>query len=381
MDELIELGRALWDNPEPGFFETETHKLLSSRFRDCGFDVRPFEGMPGFSAVFKASVNTGRFSLIADMDALPNPGAGGYIHSCGHHLQGTVLYGAARRLTEANPEALRHIVFAAVPAEEYIELDRRAEYARKAGLSRLSGKQELLRRGFFEGFEAVIATHAAAGEGLFINSVLLMNGFSVQTFTFRGTSAHAGAQPYRGRNAQNAAALFLQACAFLRETFQEDRHIRIHPVMRLAEGQSVNLIPDYAFVETYVRASSSDDVDETAGKLEAAASGCAQALGVECTAERSAGYAPFIVDPALHGLAARRAEKEGVPFVEEPFSAASSDMGDISRVKPAIIIGLPGSNGRFHNPGFRVIDEEAAYVFSSGFIADYLADLILQKTG
>lgn len=377
MNELIALGRELWNNAEAGFFENTTHRILASRFEKAGFAVTPFEGMPGFSAVYGGIENTRRIAVLADMDALPNPGTGGYIHSCGHHMQGTVLYGAARFLAVHHPEVLKHLVFVPVPAEEYIELDRRAEHARTAGLAFLSGKLELLHRGFFDGFEAAVATHAAAGSGRFINSVRLMNGFLVMRFVFRGTAAHAGAQPHRGRNAQNAAALFLQACAFLRETFDEERHIRIHPVMKLAEGQSVNLIPDYAFVETYVRAAAAASIEETVVKLEAAAAGCAEALGVTCDTERSDGYDPFVVDGRLHDLAARGAESAGVPFIDEAFSAASSDMGNISQVLPAVILGLPGSNGRFHNPDFRVVDEEAAYVFSSEFLAEYLTVLTL----
>ena len=374
--DFISLGRELWDNPEPGFFETKTNALLARLFTEAGFIVTDHEGMPGFSAVREGSGNSGRYILLADMDALPRPGTGGYIHSCGHHVQCTVLYGAARILAEKHPGVLKDIVFVAVPAEEYIQLERRAAYAESHGIGSLSGKQELLRRGFFDSAGAVIATHAAGGKGRFINSVLRMSGFLVQTFTFRGTAAHAGAQPHRGRNTQNAAVLFLQACALLRETFDESAHIRIHPVMRPAEGQSVNLIPDYTFVETFVRASTYGAIEETASKLESAAAGCAKALGVTCSVNRSAGYDPFEADPRLHALVRAQAEQREVPFIEETFSAASSDMGDVSRVKPSIIIGLPGSNGLFHNPGFRILDEETAYVFSSEFLADFLVSLV-----
>ena len=379
MKGLIQLGRELWNTPEPGFFEEQTGQILKTRFLESGFAVHDFERMPGFYAIFGKPADSGRYVVLADMDALPNPGTGGYIHSCGHHIQGTVLYGSAALLAEKNPDVLRHLVFAAVPAEEYIELDRRAEIAKKAGLSALSGKQELLTSGFFDRFEAVIATHAAAGKGRFITSVRCMNGFVVRNFNFTGLAAHAGAHPHKGRNAQNAASLFLQACAFLRETFEEEQHIRIHPVIRLRKDQSVNLIPDYAGVETYVRAASPGAVEETAEKLEAAARGCSEALGVQCGIERNEGYAPFVVNDCLHDMAKRRAEEMGVPFINEAFSAASSDVGDISQQKPAIIIGLPGNNGLFHNPEFSVTDEESAYVFSSEFLAAYLEDLV--KTG
>lgn len=376
MDELIDLGRQLWNHPEPGFFEERTHSILKTAFENEGFQVSNFSGMPGFSAVYGGGDLKGRYAVIADMDALPNPGTGGYIHSCGHHMQGTALFGAARILAERHPEVLQHLVFVAVPAEEYIDLDRRKTYADKNGLSALSGKQELLARGFFQPLEGVIATHAAGGKGRFINSVRFMNGFVVRRFVFHGLSAHAGAQPHRGKNAQNAAVLFLQACAFLRESFYEEDHVRIHPVLFPAEGQSVNLIPDYARVETYVRAVTPQAVRQTALKLEDAAQGCASALGIQCSCDRIEGYQPFVVDQDLHDLASLQAEDLGVPFVDEAFSAASSDMGDLSQVKPAIILGLPGSNGLFHNPDFSVTDEETAYVFSSEVLAEYLAALV-----
>ena len=62
--------------------------------------------------------------------------------------------------------------------------------------------------------------------------------------------------------------------------------------------------------------------------------------------------------------------------MDEEFSAASSDVGDISLIRPTVILGLPGSNGKFHNPEFRVIDPGTAYGFSSEYLALYLRKLI-----
>jgi len=96
---------------------------------------------------------------------------------------------------------------------------------------------------------------------------------------------------------------------------------------------------------------------------------------VRVTAERIQGYAPFHADLRLHALLEAAAEARGIQFVEEPFSAASSDMGDVSRLKPSIIIGLPGTNGRLHESEFRVTDEQAAYVFPAELLADFLRRL------
>jgi amidohydrolase len=377
--ELIDLGRRLAEAAEPGFFEHRTQAILAERFRARGFQVREFPGMTGFLAAVDGSPPSPPLAVVADMDALPMPGAlgspGAYAHTCGHHLQMTALFGAACLLAERHPELAPLVAFLATPAEEYVELERREALRREGRLRALSGKQELLERGAFAGFRAVVATHAAVLQPGEVSSVLAMNGFEVRRWSFLGASAHAGAHPHRGRNAQNAGALFLQACAFLRETFPEDRHVRIHPVLRLPPGQAVNLIPEAALVETYVRAVDPETVQDTARRLQAAAEGCAAAIGVELHTEVLRGYAPFRADARLQSLLRETVEARGLSFVEEPFSAASSDMGDVSRQKPSIIIGLPGTNGRLHEPEFRVTDERAAYAQSAELLADYLRRL------
>jgi amidohydrolase len=323
---------------------------------------------------------------VADMDALPQPGeaasspagSGAYAHTCGHHLQMTALFGTACLLRERHPELAPRAAFLATPAEEYVELERREALRREGRVRAFSGKQELLLRGVFSEFDAVVATHAGPPGPDEVSSVLAMNGFEVLRWSFRGASAHAGAHPHRGRNAQNAAALFLQACAFLRESFPEDRHVRIHPVLRLPPDQPVNLIPEAAVVETYVRAVDPETVEDTARRLEAAATGCGAAIGVEVRIERLHGYAPFRADPRLHALLRECVEARALSFVEEPFSAASSDMGDVSQLKPAVIIGLPGTNGLLHEAGFRVTDEREAYVGSAELLADYLRRLLAE---
>ncbi len=146
-------------------------------------------------------------------------------------------------------------------------------------------------------------------------------------------------------------------------------------VLRLPPGQPVNLIPEAALVETYVRAVDEDSIREYSQSLDAAAAGGAAAIGVGVTAERIQGYAPFRADPRLHTLLRATAEARGVQFVEEPFSAASSDMGDVSRLKPSIIISFPGTNGRLHEGKFQVTDEQAAYVFPAEIVADFLRRL------
>lgn len=200
MNELISLGRVLWDNGEPGFFEIKTHKILSKKFRELEFVIQEFRNIPGFIASIDGSYETKPIALISDMDALPLPGdpGGKYIHSCGHHVQMTALFGTAFLLKKEDPELLNKIIFIAIPAEEYIDFDKREKL-----------------------------------------------------------------------------------------------------------------------------------IKETADDL-------------------------------------------NIEFIEEQYSSASSDVGNISQIKPTVMLGLPGVNGKFHNPDFRVTNETAAYVFPSQFLVEYI---------
>jgi metal-dependent amidase/aminoacylase/carboxypeptidase family protein len=287
------------------------------------------------------------------------------------------MFAAACTLQDRADHLLERVVFIAAPAEEYVELDRREELRNAGAIHWLSGKQELIERGIFTGVRAVLATHSAALENpRSVNSVVAMNGFEELRFAFRGVSSHAGATPHLGRNAQNAACLFLQACAFLRESFDEEKNIRIHPILRLKPGQAINIVPAAAFVETYARAADVPAIEETIRRLTAAAAGCASAIGVESMVQRLRGYAPFHVDSGLHEELRQTARRLGIAFLEDRFSAASSDMGDLSLLLPSIIVGLPGTNGHLHQSDFRVIDETAAYIFPGEVLAELVKGIL-----
>ncbi len=378
--DFVRIGIDLWNRAEPGFCENATSEYLTDLFSSLGFDIEEFTGMPGFIAMAPGADPS--IAVVADMDALPLPGdeEGAYIHSCGHHMQTADIYGAARLLSESGSvsgsNALKSLAFIAVPAEEYIDLESREELRAEGRIKHLSGKLELLERGIFTRFKKVVSTHAAGFEKEeFISSVMGMGGFEVLRFKFTGKASHAGAQPHMGINAQNAASLFLQACAFLRESFNESDHIRIHPLLTLPQGQSVNIIPDTAFVETYVRGANPEAISSTVEKLKKAAAGCALSIGGEAEIEEIPGYAPFKADPGMHSLLREVVEGMGIPFIEEEYASPSSDMGDVSQVLPSIMLGLPGVNGLFHNPGFQVTDEKAAYVLPSVVLARYLKKL------
>src|SRR6267142_2135385 len=100
----------------------------------------------------EASGDGPTFALLGELDGLVVAGhpegdpATGAAHACGHNAQVAALMGAAMGLLDAKAlDALSgRVVFFAVPAEEYGDIEWRVTQARAGKLEFLGGKPELL---------------------------------------------------------------------------------------------------------------------------------------------------------------------------------------------------------------------------------------------
>ncbi len=216
----------------------------------------------------------------------------GVAHACGHHAQMAVMAGAA--IAFSDPEIRREIsgslTFLAVPAEEYIDADKRT-VLREQGIRFGSGKSEMIRTGVFDRTDLVMTTHvhmvdvkedfylgnpACNGfnaermtthvhmvdvkEDFYLGNPAC-NGFNAERVTVRGKAAHAAIDPWNGVNALSITSSAIQMMGLMRETFREEDHVRLHNVIRKA-GDVVNSVPDEAVVETKIRASSLERIQE-----------------------------------------------------------------------------------------------------------------------
>ena len=110
-----------------------------------------------------------------------------------------------------------------------------------------------MRRGFFDDADLCLMLHTGGGTHAFsLNGG--MNGCIVKQIAYRGRTAHAGGAPQQGINSLYAASMGLQAVNAIRETFRDQDHVRVHPIMTGRVG-TVNNIPDLTTLESYVRAS------------------------------------------------------------------------------------------------------------------------------
>lgn len=363
---LIALGERLRACPEAGFKEVRTGDILEAELQALGLKVERGLAVTGVRAA-AGPEGAPEIILLADMDALATPGSpGGIAHSCGHSAQMAAVLGAFRALVKAGiakAEGL-NLVFLGAPAEEYSDLDHRLAL-RAAGKIRLfSGKQELLRLGAFDRALAVLKYHSMPDDParmVTINGTL--NGFVAKRATFVGKAAHSGAWPEKGINALNAAAIAQLAIHTQRETFRDEDHIRVHPILKEG-GLVVNTVPDKAVMETYVRGASFPAILDASAKVDRALAAGAVAVGARVRIEDLPGYMPFRPSPALGKVLGEAAlsllPESQVDFQDAAF--ASDDIGDVASLVPTCQLGCSGFRGSIHGADFEPSDLDRAYV-------------------
>ena len=109
-DELTDLARKIWENPEISLEEHFAFDLQKNYLEDQGFEITEYEDIP---TAFMAEYGSGKpiFGLLGEYDALKNLSQdatperkilkeGGPGHGCGHNLLGVGCLGAALAIKE-----------------------------------------------------------------------------------------------------------------------------------------------------------------------------------------------------------------------------------------------------------------------------------------
>ena len=359
----------IWKNPETGYKEWKTHAYLAKEFRALGYELTEAGNIPGFTAL----ADTGRpgptVAVFGELDALiceSHPDADpetGAVHSCGHCAQAAALLGLAAALKE--PGAMDgmdgKVLLVAVPAEELIEVEYRQELRNKGIIRYFGGKPEFMRRGLLDGVDMAFMIHTGGANGLNLGS----NGCIAKTMVFEGVAAHAGGAPHRGVNALYAANLALMAANSLRETFQDNDHIRFHPIITQG-GDAVNAIPDTVKIESYVRGATMDAIVAANRRINRAMAGTAAAMGAKVHLQDMPGYWPR-KHPECVFPVVRNAMMQvlGEFHVQTAWAGGCSDMGDVGAVMPAIHPHIAGAAGNSHGNAYRIADPETACVKSA----------------
>lgn len=384
-NEIIECGEYVKNNAELGYKEYKTAELVKRQFEKLGIPYRSELAVTGVKGVIgnpDAKINV---CIIGELDAVKcfdHPTANaetGAAHACGHNAQIASMIGAAYGIVKSGmlDEVDGRITFFAVPAEEFAELDYRQHLIDSGKITYMAGKQELIHLGEFDDVDMamMIHSHALTPEPkVFLNGTSL--GFEAKQIVFEGKAAH-GSEPFNGVNALNAAMLALMGINANRETFRDEDRVRIHPIVTNG-GDLVNVIPDKAVIETYVRGATPQAIADACRKVDNAVQAGALAVGAKCTVNNVKGYEPLDQDETLSSVF----EENALLFTnpENVFHninmTGSTDIGDLSQIIPCIQPTMGGFNGALHGKDFSIADEEAVYITSSKILALTAYDLL-----
>ncbi|WP_326792603.1 M20 family metallopeptidase [Streptomyces sp. NBC_00841] len=311
-DELLALSHRIHAHPEVAWEEEKAAGWVGDALNDLGFDVRP--GTAGLPTAFTATLGSGplHLGICAEYDALPGLG-----HACGHNIIAAAAVGAAAGLAPLVDELGLTLTVFGTPAEE-------------GG----GGKILMLERGAFDGVHAAMMVHPGPVD------VAEADPFAVAHLKVRyhGKAAHAAAYPEQGRNAADAFTVAQVAIGLLRQ--QLPGRTRVHGMMTRG-GEAPNAIPELTEGRWYVRADTLEQLAELQPRVERCFEAGALASGCELEIEpESRPYSEFRNDAELLAMYRRTATELGRRFETGTPAArmnrASTDMGNVSRVLPAI---------------------------------------------
>lgn len=210
---IISWRRTIHAQPELGFAEHETAKLIAGAMRKMGYDVRENVGGTGVVASMRTPGYEGPFvGIRADMDALPIPeqnqctyaSKNGAMHACGHDAHVACALGAAKLLSNAlaTGELTDFAVkFLFQPAEEIVNAEGK------------SGATLLMEAGALHDVRALIALHVfpnvPAGV-IALRSGPLLAACDTFALKVKGKGCH-GAFPEQGVDAIVLATQLVQA--------------------------------------------------------------------------------------------------------------------------------------------------------------------------
>ena len=370
-DDILAFADSVAAEPELGFKEYKTAEKFASLLRGLGREPRTGVANTGVIDVFKGAKSELRVAVMGELDAIlvaDHPDADsmtGAVHACGHNAQLSAVAAIACALHDTGlmDELDGDVVLMGVPAEENVEITYRNKLREEGKLWFLSGKQEFIRLGEFDDIDVSVMQHSAvAAPGFRAGASSVCNGFTVKLINYKGKAAHAGAAPFEGVNALNAAMLGLMAVHAQRETFRDEDHIRVHPIITKG-GDIVNIVPADVRLESYVRGSNTAAILEASEKVNRAFRSGADAVGAECEIIELPGYLPVNQCEELNALMYRELRNlvgDGVLNDCPGFGGGSTDLGDVSHLMPAIQSFFAGVEGGLHTKDFCLKDKDLA---------------------
>ncbi len=322
--EAVAIAKDLHAHPEVGWRTQRSADLLTDYLEKHGMFVEKAVAELGdvsdVDCSFRASIpghmdeHVG-VALLAEYDALPGLG-----HGCSHNLIGTIAATtgiAVRRALEGSGVS-GNVYVMGCPFEE-------------GG----GGKIYMIEAGVFDVADVSIMWHGSSEVRVGSPNIAA----SGMTYTFKGKSAHSGANPHHGINAADAAMLTFAGVNALRQHVTSD--VRIHGIIQDG-GAAANSVPDKAVVRMMTRASSYKNIERLRDRVHDCARGAALMTGATLEIEEDPVYAERLVIPGLREVVLDNLGLVGLERPDgDPQTFASADSGNVSQYIPHVTFNLP----------------------------------------
>ncbi|OCL27695.1 hypothetical protein U472_03845 [Orenia metallireducens] len=364
-EDIIKVRREIHANPELGFEEWETARLVADYLRSLGLEVEEGIAKTGVVGFLEGKNRDKVIAIRADMDALPikeqneceyKSQTEGKMHACGHDSHTAMVLGVAKLLTKFKDQLEGSVKFIFQPNEEQTEMP--------------GGADTMIEEGVLEDpkVEAILGIHV--NPQLEVGTVGIKEGPIMAAtdkfkITIKGEGGH-GAAPHETIDAIIIAADIVQ-------NLQSIVSRRISPVEptvltigKLCGGESYNVIADEVEIEGTVRTVNPEVRDKVPLLMEQTIDGVTDIFGGDYTFDYQFGHSVLENDKKLTALITQVSKEiigeDNTVILKNPLMAGE-DFASYAKEIPGFFLHLGVSNPDrkvypWHHPKFN-LDEEA----------------------
>ena len=315
-DWLVEVRRTIHMNPELGFEEVETSKLVVGWLEKFGLQVKTGVATTGVVGLLKGAKGGKTVAIRADMDALPLEEANevpyrskvrGKMHACGHDGHVTILLGVARLFSSLRAQMTGNIKWLFQPAEE-------------GG----GGGRVMVEEGVLENpkVDAVFGAHLFPDLPMGKVGIHEKEGLAATdrvVITMKGKGGH-GAYPHLSRDPILAAGHLITQIHSIVSRSIGPLDSAVITIGKVSGGTAFNIIPDEVELLGTVRSLTAPVREDLKRRLEEVARGVARSFDLDCQVDFQYGYPALVNDPEMSHLVAsacgRGIGEENVEFLK-----------------------------------------------------------------